>query len=78
MPVWRKLLELAAELHDVGEIQAIDATGMDRIAASHHYAKRTDYTFRAAKTTILVDCKTGAKLDIHCTMKKAGDAKIGW
>ena len=78
MPAWRNLLELAADLHEIGEIQAIDATGMDRIAASHHYAKRTGYTFKAAKTTILIDCETGAILDIHCVMKKAGDSKIGW
>ena len=39
MPVWRRLLQLSAELHNTGEIQVIDAIGMDRIAASHHYAK---------------------------------------
>jgi hypothetical protein len=53
MPVWRRYLELSAKLHETGEIQAIDATGMDRIAASHHYAKRTNYTFKAVKTTAL-------------------------
>jgi hypothetical protein len=51
MPLWRDFLRLSAALHDTGEIQAIDATGMDRIAASSHYAKRTNYTFRAVKTT---------------------------
>jgi len=59
MPIWRRLLRLSAELHDTGEIQAIDATGMDRVAASQHYAKRTNYTFRAVKTTVLIDCETG-------------------
>lgn len=58
MPIWRNLLRLSAELHDTGDIQAIDATGLDRIAASHHYAKRMDYTFIAVKTTALVDCET--------------------
>lgn len=38
MPGWRAVLRLSTELHDTGEIQAIDATGMDRIAASSHYA----------------------------------------
>jgi len=42
MPLWRDFLRLSAQLHDTGEIQAIDATGMDRIAASQHYAKRTN------------------------------------
>jgi len=32
--IWRVLLRLSAELHDIGDVQAIDATGMDRIAAS--------------------------------------------
>ena len=52
MRIWRVLLRLSGELHDTGEGQAIDATGMDRIAASQHYAKRTNYTFEAVKTTV--------------------------
>ena len=46
MPLWREFLRLSAELHE---------TGMDRVAASQHYAKRTNYTFRAVKTTALID-----------------------
>jgi IS5 family transposase len=76
MPIWRRLLRVSAELHDTGEIQAIDATGMDRIAASQHYAKRTNYTFRAVKTTALIDCETGAILNIHCPMKQPHDTQI--
>ena len=78
MRIWRVLLRLSAELHNLGDVQAIDATGMDRIAASQHYAKRTNYTFEAVKTTLLSDCKTGAILDIHCSMKQPHDSKIGW
>ena len=78
MPVWRVLLRLSAELHELGEIQAIDATGMDRISASQHYAKRTNYTFRAVKTTVLIDCKTIVIFDIHCSMKQPHDSQIGW
>jgi IS5 family transposase len=73
MRIWRVILRLSAELHDTGEVQAIDATGMDRVAASQHYAKRTNYTFEAVKTTALIDCKTGAILDIHCSMKQPHD-----
>jgi len=62
MPLWRDILRLSAELVETGEIQAIDATGMDRIAASSHYAKRTNYTFKALKTTVLIDRKTGTIL----------------
>jgi IS5 family transposase len=78
MPLWRDFLRLSAKLHDTGEIQAIDATGMDRIAASQHYAKRTNYTFKAVKTTALIDCKTGAILDIHFSMKQPHDSKVAW
>ena len=78
MRIWRVLLRLSAELHDLGDVRAIDATGMDRITASQHYAKRTNYTFEAVKTTLLSDCKPGAILDIHCSMKQPHDSKIGW
>ncbi|WP_256533372.1 IS5 family transposase [Halovivax cerinus] len=78
MPIWRDFLRLSAQLHDTGDIQAIDATGMDRIAASQHYAKRTNYTFRAVKTTALIDCETGVILDIHCSMKQPHDSQIAW
>jgi len=78
MNIWRTFLGLTSDLHDLGEIQAIDATGVDRIAASQHYANRTKYTFRAVKTTALIDCKTGAILDIHCSMNQPHDSKIAW
>lgn len=48
MAIWRTLLRLSADLHDTGEVQAIEATGFDRHSASHHYANRTDYTFRSS------------------------------
>ena len=78
MNIWRTFLGLTIELHELGEVQAIDATGVDRIAASQHYAKRTNYTFRAVKTTILIDCSTGVILDIHCSMTQPHDSQIGW
>ena len=78
MEIWRTFLGLTIDLHKLGEIQAIDATDVDRIAASHHYAKRTNYTFRAVKTTIPVDCSTGVILDIHCSMTQPLDSQVGW
>jgi IS5 family transposase len=77
MAVWRTLLRLSADLHDVGDVQAIDATGFDRHSASRHYENRTGYTFRSVKTTALVDCDTSAVLDIHCSMKQPHDTQIG-
>jgi len=78
MRVWRGLLRLSAELHELGELQAIDATCIDRIKASQHFAKRTDYVFEDVKTTALVDCSTGVILDIHCSVKQRHDTHIGW
>lgn len=77
MAVWRTLLRLSADLHDTGDVQAIDATGFDRHSASHHYANRTDYTFKSVKTTALVDCETGTVLDIHCSTKQPHDTQVG-
>ena len=59
MGIWRTFLGLTIDLHELGDIQAIDVTGVDCIAASKHYAKRTNYTFQAVETTLLVDCQTG-------------------
>ena len=75
---WRTLLEQSAELYELGDVQAIDATGIDRVQASQHYAKRTDYTFETVKTSVLVDCETSAILDIHCSMKQLHDTQVGW
>jgi hypothetical protein len=58
LALWRASRQLSAQLQDTREIQAIDATGMDRIAASRRYATRTNYTFKAVKTTAVGDCKT--------------------
>ena len=65
MKRWRTLLDLSVDLYELGEVQAIDATGVDRVQASQHYAKRTDYTFEAVKTTLLVDCKMSEILNIY-------------
>jgi IS5 family transposase len=78
MKRWRALLDSSVDLYELGDVQAIDATGVDRVQASQHYAKRTDYTFEAVKTTLLVDCETSAILDIHCSMKQPHDTQVGW
>lgn len=78
MRIWRVMLRLSAQLQETGEIQAIDATGFDRVAASRHYANRTNYRFRSVKTTALVDCDSSLILDIHCSMKQPHDTQIGW
>lgn len=76
MPNWRRFLALSTQLHNLGEIQAIDASGFDRIAASRKYANRTNYTFKAMKTTVLVDCSSGTILDVHASTKRPHDTAI--
>ncbi|WP_435348564.1 IS5 family transposase [Haloarchaeobius sp. HRN-SO-5] len=78
MTRWRAILDASVELYELGDVQAIDATGVDRVQASQHYAKRTDYTFEAVKTTLLIDCETSVILDIHCSMKQPHDTQVGW
>jgi IS5 family transposase len=78
MRIWRVLLRLSAQLHETGDVQAIDATGFDRVAASQQYANRTSYTFQSVKTTALVDCSSNHILDIHCSMRQPHDTQIGW
>lgn len=77
MDSWRQFLDVSSDLHELGEIQAIDASGFDRIAASRKYAQRTNYTFQSVKTTILVDCSSGTILDVHCSTKQPHDTQVG-
>jgi IS5 family transposase len=77
MRILRVLLRLAAELQAPSKIHASDATGFDRIAASHHYANRTNYSFRSVRTPVIVDCSTSQTLYIHCSMKQPHDTLIG-
>jgi IS5 family transposase len=78
MALFRSLLQQTTTLHELGDVAAIDASSFDRVAASRRYATRTDYRFRSLKTTILVDCSTGAILDVHCATTKPHDTRIGW
>jgi IS5 family transposase len=77
MPNWRGFLDLTSDLQELGEVQVIDASGFDRIAASRKYATRTDSTFKAMKTTLLVDCSSGAILDAHCSTQQPHDTQVG-
>jgi IS5 family transposase len=75
-PNWRRFLTRSTRLHDLGEVQAIDASGFDRIAASRKYANWTNYTFNAMKTTVLVDCSSVTILDIHASTKRPHNTAI--
>jgi len=78
MKIWRVLLRLSAQLHDTADHAAMDATFFDRETASKHYCRRTNYRVQTLKTTALVDTKTQAVLDVHCTTEKRHDTQIGW
>lgn len=77
MEIWRVLLRLSAQLHDTANHAAMDATFFDRETASKHYCRRTNYRVQTLKTTALVDTKTQAVLDVHCTTGKRHDTQIG-
>jgi IS5 family transposase len=77
MAVWRAVPRHSADLVQPGEVHAIDATVFNRQGAGRHYANRTNYRFKAVKTTALVDCKNSLLLDIHCSMKQPHDTQIG-
>ena len=76
--LWRVLLRLSAQLHDPSGHAAIDATFFDRENASKHYCRRTNYRVQTLKTTALVDTKSHAILDVHCTTEKTHDTQLGW
>lgn len=77
MAVCRVLLQRPTTLLTPGNVPAIDATGFDRVTGSRRYARRTNYRFLAMKTTILVDCRSGAILDVNCTTSRPHDTLIG-
>jgi IS5 family transposase len=78
MRVWRVLLRLSVNLFDTREIQAIDSTSFAHRSSSHNYAKRVKNTFKSVKTTLLVDCSTGAILVVHCSMNLPHDTQVAW
>lgn len=63
--IWGRMIGLTIKVYVLGEIQAIDTTGMDRIPTCQHYANRSNYTFKIVKATFLVDRSTGAILEFH-------------
>ena len=78
MKIWRVLLRLSAQLHDLSGRAAIDATFFDRENASKHYCRRTNYRVQTLKTTALIDTSSQAILDVHCTTEKRHDTHLGW
>ena len=77
MKVCRVLLRYSAQLHDTGDIAAIDATYFDRSRASRHYSRRTNYRVQTLEATKLVDTDTQAILDLYCTTTWEGsDAEV--
>lgn len=75
---WRTMLAITTTLFSLSGVCAIDASGFDRSAASRRYEKRSGYTIRSLKTTLLVDVESLAILDVHCSTGKPHDTQIGW
>lgn len=78
MRIWRVLLRLSADLHETGEVQAIDSTSIAQRSSSSIYVKYVNYTYESVKLTALVDCASGAILDLHCSMNLPHDTQIAW
>jgi len=77
MDICRVLLRQSAQLHDTGDLAALDATFFERSPASRKYCNRTDYDVKKLKATKLVDTDTNVILDLHCTTTRDGsDADI--
>jgi len=74
---WPSSGHFSSRQHELGDAAAIDAPSFDRVAASRRYATRTNYRFRPLKSTILLDCSTGASLDVHCATATPHETKIG-
>jgi len=77
MTRWRVLLRISADLHETSAVQAIHATGFNRRVASRRCARRTNYTIKGIKTTVLIECDTSITLDINFLMKRSHDTQIG-
>jgi hypothetical protein len=72
LSVCRVLLRQSAQLHDLSEHAAIDATFYERSAASRHYCQRISYRAQKLKVTKLVDTASQAILDVHCSTNREG------
>ena len=72
MSVCRVLLRQSAQLHDLSEHAAIDATFYDRSPASRHYCQRISYRVQKLEVTKLVDTASQAVLDVHCSTNREG------
>jgi IS5 family transposase len=72
MSVCRVLLRQSAQLHDLSEHAAIDATFYDRSPASRHYCQRISYRVQKLEVTKIVDTASKAVLDVHCSTNLEG------
>ena len=77
LDICRVLLRQSAQLHDIGDLAALDATYFERSPASRSYCNRTEYDVQKLKATKLVDTDTNIILDLHYTTTREGsDADI--
>jgi len=72
MSVCRVLLRQSAQLDNLSEHGAIDATFYERSAASRHYCQRISYRVQKLKPAKLVDTASQAVLDVHCSTNREG------
>ncbi|MFB6283237.1 MAG: IS5 family transposase [Halobacteria archaeon] len=70
------MLKNSTNYQKEGEVQAVDTSGFDRTNHSKRYRKKTDYTFKALKTSLLIDCKTNKILDVTLSPTRPHDTRM--
>lgn len=74
--IFNLLITLSAQLTPSTGNAAIDATGFERGAVSHHYSKRCKIEPKSQKTTFITDTGNKTILGVHMTTGRKHDARI--
>lgn len=69
------MLAITTTLFSSSGVCTIDTSGFDRSAANRRYEKRSGYTIRSLKTTLLVDVESLA--DLSPRNEQVGSAEAG-
>ena len=74
--IFNLLITLSAQLTPCTGNAAIDATGFERGAVSHHYSKRCKIEPKSQKTTFIVDTENKTIFGVHITTGRKHDIRI--
>jgi IS5 family transposase len=77
MSVWRNFLRESVTICDPSSQDAINVTFFDNEIPSRHCQNRLDRHIRTLKATALVDTKSCAILEFHCSVHRPHDTQTG-